>query len=116
MFDLTELALGAAVAAIVVHLCHIRRADADMLRLYADLRSERAQSAAQDAQLAEQDARLAEQDAQLAHAAHELAQAQGREALAAANILQLSGALMNAAAQARKPAANVPPAMTLWLN
>ena len=102
MFDLAAAGLAFAVGAIAGHLFRTHRSDAEVLRLYEDLRSEREQ--------------LAERDAQLAHAAHELAQAQGREALAAANILQLSGALMNAAAQARKPAANVPPAMTLWLN
>lgn len=96
MIDLTELALGAAVAAIVVHLCHIGRADADLLRLYADLRSERERHAETAAQLLERDARIADQEAQLARAAD-------REAVAAANVLQLSGALLAAAAQTRKP-------------
>lgn len=102
MFDLTELALGAAVAAIVVHLCHIRRTDTDVLRLHADLRSEREQ--------------LAERDAQLAHAAQQLAQAESREALAAANIIQLSGALLDATAKVQAPAAGIPPTARIWMN
>lgn len=102
MFDLAAAGLAFAVGAIAGHLFRTHRSDAEVLRLYEDLRSEREQ--------------LAERDAQLSHAAQQLAQAESREALAAANIIQLSGALLDATAKVQAPAAGIPPTARIWLN
>ena len=88
------VAVGIAVGVCLAAAFRLHRRDAELLHALAELRDERERSAQQAAQIAA---------------------LQQERAVAAANILQLSGALQQAAQQ-QGAAVSVPPAMRFWLN
>ena len=94
MIDVAAVAFGVAVGVCLAAAFRLHRRDAELLRALAELRDERERSAQQAAQIAA---------------------LQQERAVAAANILQLSGALQQAAQQ-QGAAVSVPPAMRFWLN
>ena len=94
MIDLAAVAVGIAVGVCLAAAFRLHRRDAELLRALAELRAERERSAQQAAQIAA---------------------LQQERAVAAANIVQLSGALLDATAQTQTPV-RVPPAMRVWLN
>jgi len=93
---LCALAVGVAVGVVLAAAFRLHQRDAELLRVLAELRD------ARDA--------VAQRDATIA-------QMQRREAFAAANLVQLSGALQQAAAErGAAHVASVPPAVKIWLN
>lgn len=84
MTDFAAIAVGFGVGFIAAWLCAMLRGDAEYTRLHERLLREMRRNA---------DLRA------------DLLRLQRREAVAAANMMQLSGALTHAAAQARKPVA-----------
>ena len=94
MIDLAAVAVGIAVGVCLAAAFRLHRRDAELLHALAELRDERERSAQQEEQIAA---------------------LQQERAVAAANILQLSGALQQAAQQ-QGAAVSVPPAMRFWLN
>ena len=95
MTDIAAIAVGIAVGVCLAAAFRLHRSDAELLHALGELRDERERSARQVAQIAA---------------------LQQERAVAAANIVQLSGALLDATAQTQQAAVSVPPAVKIWLN
>ena len=94
MIDIAAFAVGVAVGVCLAAAFRLHRRDAELLHALGELRDERERSAQQEEQIAA---------------------LQQECAVAAVNIVQLSGALLDATAQTQTPV-RVPPAMRVWLN
>ena len=95
MIDVAAVAFGVAVGVCLAAAFRLHRRDAELLHALGELRDERERSARQE---------------------ERIAALQAERRVAAENIVQLSGALLDATAQTQQTAVRVPPPVKIWLN